>query len=479
LSISTLSTSGTKIKFQTDSGLESPLYTSAAHVTPWDINFSSSSLFDSILVLAEDESKKIQFNNIKLTISYRKPESVEIGDGEKNLPLNLVGPEGVLPTYNNLPLNKVLAPSVEWGNITGTVGLQKDLVLKIADLVAGKVNSADLSSVLRWDVYQNTVLPSLLQQEGTVVGEEIIPVGDSSHIIYEANNPIVSGIQTTITTLQDSGKFPFNYKLSIDFISSGDNAVYFETDNPAIPPSPAVKSGPFTFNWPGQTTATFDKIYLRSTSGENVEYMDDIKLTISHVTFGDSIKVEPGKKWEQDATEYDLSADKATVESPDISLGKNAKEYGEDGDVIKVFGEDIDSRYAGKKNFESLRQDLQTETEERLAEDNALRTRIESIEEANNKIGLNYDLIISSNEEFRTFIEDGTFTQSRRILFRHINEDYVYDTDLNESLDFSEIRYIKGEEPTEVLFTNMSAVHFENTIVEGARIKFRDFGETG
>lgn len=536
LSISTLSTSGTKIKFQTDSGLESPLYTSAAHVTPWDINFSSSSLFDSILVLAEDESKKIQFNNIKLTISYRKPESVEIGDGEKNLPLNLVGPEGVLPTYNNLPLNKVLAPSVEWGNITGTVGLQKDLVLKIADLVAGKVNSADLSSVLRWDVYQNTVLPSLLQQEGTVVGEEIIPVGDSSHIIYEANSPIVSDIQTTITTLQESGKSPFNYKLSIDFISSGDNAVYFETDNPAIPPSPAVKSGPFIFNWPGQTTATFDKIYLRSTSGENVEYMDDIKLTISHVTFGDTIKVESGKKWKQDATEYDLSADKATVESPDISLGKNAKEYGEDGDVIKVFGEDIDSRYAGKKNFESLRQDLQTEFDERLAEDNALRTRIESIEEdfqaevserlsndetiqakvdsieqslqteteerlaedeatqskldeleqeistvaeTANKIGLNYDLIISSNEEFRTFIEDGTFTQSRRILFRHINEDYVYDTDLNESLDFSEIRYIKGEEPTEVLFTNMSAVHFENTIVEGARIKFRDFGETG
>ena len=79
-----------------------------------------------------------------------------------------------------------------------------------------------------------------------------------------------------------------------------------------------------------------------------------------------------------------------------------------------------------------------------------------------------FDLVIENNERFVNLIVTKEFERAQRILFRTGNYNY----DGIEQIDFSNIRYIKGEEPVTVIMRNTVVTNthqntkFENIIVK-------------
>jgi hypothetical protein len=322
LQIGSFNTMGTSVYFQTAGDADNLAKTSSDFTTSsgpsiWDIGNKA---FEKILLLSNDVNKTFSLTNIKLFITYEPLESVEIGDPERKLTLNLVGPDidpvthAGEPMYNGVPLSSLIpdaSKTAEWGRLTGDINTQNDLNVKLAKLLNEKISHGPVDDVdengvaipeahLRFDVYRDGVIPALIQQPGNEFFEAEIVVPNITR--PKKNDVIIGGIQAKLLALKAESKIPYSATLEIEFVSclEDDNhnqiPVYFETDNPEIPVSPVVASSPFNWQWPGTTFEHYDKIYLRRTDkpgenplGEGVEFLTNVKLIIRCIKYGDAV----------------------------------------------------------------------------------------------------------------------------------------------------------------------------------------------
>lgn len=530
----------------------------------------------------------VTFNSCSLNITYRAKLGVDIGDPEKQLTLNLVGPEDAVPTYNGVPLTDLTPDSAEtakWGKITGDINLQSDLDKKIAKAVASKINHGDLESHLRFDVYRDGIIKSVIQQPDTEQSEVSIKIR-AENGAYRKGNVLIDNIKAQIKDLKDQGYVVYSSKFVVENISVYQNEdgqalpVYFRTDNNAIPDSPIVV-GSFEWDWPGDLFNEFNQIII---AGNDAEYVTSAYLEVKCIKYGDveiglydelnrkyyNITIKADELAERvnnyvlvAKNNFDIKSEKTGKISAAETLSIGGKDYeygaektdidGNDDNVVKIYGQEADERYAGRANFEAvearltenetlagdtkatveaeiskldvykgevatqfeetneaidaLRAELSTKVtdtdngiadfEERLAEESTARLQgdealaalidvnkgsIEGLqadlaevkdtyatkeELAATSFGdlESYDLTINSSEEFAQAIEDGTFVNAERILFK--KGDYVFTTSdrnlIDNPINFSKIKYIKGEYPTTVTIANDGQVPPINT----------------
>ena len=344
---------------------------------------------------SQDESARVMINSVKLYAKYKSRLGVQIGDSSKKLGLNLVGPENAIPTYNGIPLNEITtdaANTAEWGKIHGNIELQTDLARKIAEAVSSKINHGDLDSHLRFDVYRDGVIKSVIQQIDKSE-DYVVPFGETSGKFAEGA-PIIQGIQNEIRELANQGYIVYATSFEVENISVYQDEethkpipVWFETDNSTIRRSPMV-IGPFKYNWPGESAygtaqIPFDTIYLK---GGNAEYITNAKFVIKCIKYGDvtvSLYDDLAKKYYNikiEADELKEIAEKLILESNGdfeisskngngkistngiLSLGGTEYEYGaskvgvDDNpvDQVHIYGQEADERYAGKDNFDDF-----------------------------------------------------------------------------------------------------------------------------
>lgn len=74
------------------------------------------------------------------------------------------------------------------------------------------------------------------------------------------------------------------------------------------------------------------------------------------------------------------------------------------------------------------------------------------VDNANALVGESYDLVIASVDELEKYIGDGTFEASPRILFKAGTYDYK---GIQKAIDFTKIKYIKGEKNAEVFINKV------------------------
>lgn len=349
-----------------------------------------------------------------LVIEYKKMLAVDIGDPERKLAINLVGPEDALPSYNGTPLTDIVKDSAEsaiWGNISGDIAAQHDLDVKIANAVANKINVGDLTSHLRFDVYRDGLIRSVCQQlDGSEETEVEVKAADGA---YNKDTAIITGVKAKINELEEKGYVVYYTRLSIDNVSVYNNEdgtqrpVYFDTDNSLIEKSTNVV-GAFSWDWPSNSFEKFDSIYLR---GNNAEYITNAKVTIKAVKFGDitiglhndttnkdySITIAADTLSETAKAIAISSATNVSIEAAAnakiaanevLSLGGKAYAYDDEkaDNKVYIYGQEADERYANRAKFEeaaaaaaAAQATLDQETVDRKAADEALGNNVNDI----------------------------------------------------------------------------------------------------
>lgn len=576
-----------KFFLTSDTGFTSSTFAGPARFANIDIPLGAMPTSVTLNVISDsDNASPAVVFKAKLFVEYAKKLAVDIGDQDRLLGVNLIGPEGTVPSYNGTPITDLMkdsADSAKWGSITGNIDLQTDIDKKIAKAVAKKLSYGDTSSASRFDVYKTGLIKSICQQdEGSEETTVEIKAEDGA---YTKGRAIISGVAEKISELSERGFVAYKAVLTVQNVAvltttDGDKLpVYFTTDNPAIEQSGNVV-GAFTWDWPGDTFLKFDKIYL---NGNDAEYITNAKLTISAVKYGDitigmtnattskpySIKITANDLLETAAT-IELEASDIAVKAAQtmllsasgvLSVGGKAYSYDDakDDNAVNVYGEEIDQRYASRAKLEKAVEDaaaaaaaLIQETEDRKAADEALTDTFDSkitevkgdlqqqIDEANqnaretlkeasdlvqsvkdnatevqanvekeaeyrkaaddaikadlsdtndaldayktsndaavkalsDKIDFeskdnaeSFDLVINSSEELTEAVADGSFERAERILFKKGHYALTGSYDASKVLDFSSIKYVKGE-GAEVELSLGSPVHYEETKFE-------------
>jgi hypothetical protein len=293
----------------------SPDYTETSNPGHWLIGNKP---FDRLVLLSADPNKTFSLTHVRLYCLYKPLTRVNIGDRDQKLPINLIGPpinpvthEGE-PMYNGEPLSQIIPDSsrtAEWGRISGYIDRQTDLNLYLSNFLNQKISHGPVDDIddngnpipeahLRFDVYRDSVIPSLIQQPGNKFSQEEISYNNITKPTKD--KPIITGIRNELLALKAQSKIPYSATLSIEFVScyqdtdENDLPVYFETNNTEIVSSPTVSSQPFDWNWPGGTFQDFDEIYIRNydykdTKYNGAEYLTNVKLIIRCIQYGDAV----------------------------------------------------------------------------------------------------------------------------------------------------------------------------------------------
>lgn len=591
-------------QLEADNGWVSDTYSSVNQSVTVDI--PAEKLPKALHIKFSNTDSTMTVGSTDYSIEYRKKTALNIGDDNRVLPLNFVGPEGVVPMYNGKPLNEITnedTGSARWGKITGNVDLQQDLIQKVNELVRSKVENPELGEPYRYDIYGNGTLKSIIQN----IGEEKLDTIEISNGALKENKILIEGIKNKVKALRNAGYWVTNIKLVAENIACTNDAdgeiipVYFETDNIDYEPSPSVV-GAFEYNWPNKPD--FDKIYLR---GGKIEYITNAKLEIRYVAFSD-IKIglydEIARKYYNmivSAGNYDLTADEYKTTASNIilesgeeiellaKLTKLGSEYDYDDEKtdgkVEVYGEEIDTRYASREKFEAEAastverfENLNNEITERfdnvnsdLAELNArvneaeakadaaisdidaksaeidgkltdfqeqlneTNTRIDNLDETvktsvenllkadeenaegdasifgrvasleegaeetraeieeikadymkkdevldvvSDSTREKFDLILTDSGEFTEAVRSGAFEQAERILFHKGEFSLTDDTLLARPIDFTNIKYVKGELPCSIKCLSndqVAPINYINTKFENIDIKIGDF----
>lgn len=460
---------------------------------------------DSIFFVLDNDEAVVETNGVRVYVRYSKKSAVQIGDPAKALPLNMVGPENTVPTYNGKPLNELYG-GAQWKDIVGDINLNEALDKKLADALNKAVKVANENDQLRYDVFRDGLIRSICQQTGDLEEKTFEMKAPSGK--YLEGQALFEGIRDKFAEIEAQGYVIQSCKLDIEHASTYQNEkgeeipLYFKTDNGAIDQSVSF-SGTFNWNWPGKTFEPFDKIIL----GNGSEYITNPKFIIKTVKFGD---VEIGLLNELTKKYYNatLKAEKFAVEADEIELGS-------DDTPVKVHGQEADERYASRElfekecearaeadlknaeiaaqattalkgefeskvaeisdkvdefigNAEDYKAEVAEETEERKRADEALAAVIDTakaeIDELKKTTAKkedlkkyektfnveNFDLIIDSNEKLLETLKDGTFEDSKTILFKAGYYSLPGDEIADVRIDFSKIVYIKGERLTGV-----------------------------
>ena len=591
-------------QLEADNGWVSDTYSSVNQSVTVDI--PAEKLPKALHIKFSNTDSTMTVGSTDYSIEYRKKTALNIGDDNRVLPLNFVGPEGVVPMYNGKPLNEITnedTGSARWGKITGNVDLQQDLIQKVNELVRSKVENPELGEPYRYDIYGNGTLKSVIQN----IGEEKLDIIEISNGALKENKILIEGIKNKVKALRNAGYWVTNIKLVAENVACTNGTdgeiipVYFETDNIDYEPSPSVV-GAFEYNWPNKPD--FDKIYLR---GGKIEYITNAKLEIRYVAFSD-IKIglydEIARKYYNmivSAGNYDLTADEYKTTASNIilesadeiellaKLTKLGSEYDYDDEKtdgkVEVYGEEIDTRYASREKFEAEAastaerfENLNNEITERfdnvnsdLAELNARVNEAEAkadaavsdidaksaeidgkmadfqeqLDETNQKLDSldetvktsvenllkadeenaegdasifgrvtsleegaeetraeieeikadymkkdevldvvsdstreKFDLILTDSGEFTEAVRSGAFEQAERILFHKGEFSLTDDTLLARPIDFTNIKYVKGELPCSIKCLGsdqVDPINYVNTKFENIDIKIGDF----
>lgn len=580
-------------QLEADNGWVSETYSSVNQSVTIDI--PAEKLPKALHIKFSNTDSTMTVGSTDYSIEYRKKTALNIGDDNRVLPLNFVGPEGVVPMYNGKPLNEITnedTGSARWGKITGNVDLQQDLIQKVNELVRSKVENPELGEPYRYDIYGNGTLKSIIQN----IGEEKLDTIEISNGALKENKILIEGIKNKVKALRTAGYWVTNIKLVAENIACTNGAdgeiipVYFETDNIDYEPSPSVV-GAFEYNWPNKPD--FDKIYLR---GGKIEYITNAKLEIRYVAFSD-IKIglydEIARKYYNmivSAGNYDLTADEYKTTASNIilesadeiellaKLTKLGSEYDYDDEKtdgkVEVYGEEIDTRYASREKFEaevastserfdnvnndvaelsarvtaaedrvsSAISDIDaksaeidgklTDFQEQLNEtntkidnlDETVRTSVENLLKADEEnaegdasifgrvtsleegaeetraeieeIKADYmkkdevldvvsdstrekfDLILTDSGEFTEAVKSGAFEQAERILFHKGEFSFTDEALYARPIDFTNIKYVKGELPCSIKCLNdaqVAPINYVNTKFENIDIKIGDF----
>lgn len=580
-------------QLEADNGWVSDTYSSVNQSVTIDI--PAEKLPKALHIKFSNTDSTMTVGSTDYSIEYRKKTALNIGDDNRVLPLNFVGPEGVVPMYNGKPLNEITnedTGSARWGKITGNVDLQQDLIQKVNELVRSKVENPELGEPYRYDIYGNGTLKSIIQN----IGEEKLDTIEISNGTLKENKILIEGIKNKVKALRNAGYWVTNIKLVAENIACTNGAdgeiipVYFETDNIDYEPSPSVV-GAFEYNWPNKPD--FDKIYLR---GGKIEYITNAKLEIRYVAFSD-IKIglydEIARKYYNmivSAGNYDLTADEYKTTASNIilesadeiellaKLTKLGSEYDYDDEKtdgkVEVYGEEIDTRYASREKFEaevastserfdnvnndvaelsarvtaaedrvsSAISDIDaksaeidgklTDFQEQLNEtntkidnlDETVRTSVENLLKADEEnaegdatifgrvtsleegaeetraeieeIKADYmkkdevldvvsdstrekfDLILTDSGEFTEAVRSGAFEQAERILFHKGEFSFTDEALYARPIDFTNIKYVKGELPCSIKCLNdaqVAPINYVDTKFENIDIKIGDF----
>ena len=580
-------------QLEADNGWVSETYSSVNQSVTIDI--PAEKLPKALHIKFSNTDSTMTVGSTDYSIEYRKKTALNIGDDNRVLPLNFVGPEGVIPMYNGKPLNEITnedTGSARWGKITGNVDLQQDLIQKVNELVRSKVENPELGEPYRYDIYGNGTLKSIIQN----IGEEKLDTIEISNGALKENKILIEGIKNKVKTLRNAGYWVTNIRLVAENIACTNGAdgeiipVYFETDNIDYEPSPSVV-GAFEYNWPNKPD--FDKIYLR---GGKIEYITNAKLEIRYVAFSD-IKIglydEIARKYYNmivSAGNYDLTADEYKTTASNIilesadeiellaKLTKLGSEYDYDDEKtdgkVEVYGEEIDTRYASRGKFEaevastserfdnvnndvaelsarvtaaedrvsSAISDIDaksaeidgklTDFQEQLNEtntkidnlDETVRTSVENLLKADEEnaegdatifgrvtsleegaeetraeieeIKADYmkkdevldvvsdstrekfDLILTDSGEFTEAVRSGAFEQAERILFHKGEFSFTDEALYARPIDFTNIKYVKGELPCSIKCLNdaqVAPINYVDTKFENIDIKIGDF----
>lgn len=580
-------------QLEADNGWTSDTYSSINQSVTVDI--PAEKLPKALHIKFSNTDSTMTVGSTDYSIEYRKKTALNIGDDNRVLPLNFVGPEGVVPMYNGKPLNEITnedTGSARWGKITGNVDLQQDLIQKVNELVKSKVENPELDEPYRYDIYGNGTLKSIIQN----IGEEKVDIIEISNGMLRENKILVEGVKNKVKALRNAGYWVTNIKLVAENIACTNGAdgeiipVYFETDNIDYEPSPSVV-GAFEYNWPSKQN--FDKIYLR---GGKIEYITNAKLEIRYVAFSD-IKIglynEIARKYYNmivSAGNYDLTADEYKTTASNIilesadeiellaKLTKLGSEYDYDDEKtdgkVEVYGEEIDTRYASREKFEtevtstverfdSVNNDVAelsarvtsaedrvssaisdidaksaeidgklTDFQEQLNEtntridnlDETVKTSVENLLKADKEnaegdasifgrvtsleegaeetrteieeIKADYlkkdevldvisdstrekfDLILTDSGEFTEAVRSGVFEQAERILFHKGEFSFTDEALYARPIDFTNIKYVKGELPCSIKCVNevqVAPINYIDTKFENIDIEIGDF----
>lgn len=571
---------------EADNGWTSEIYSSVNQSVTVEI--PAEKLPEVLHIKLSNIDSTITVGSSEYNLEYRKKTALNLGDDNRVLPLNFVGPEGVVPMYNGKPLNEITnedTGSARWGKISGNLDLQQDLIQKVNELVKTKVENPEMDDPARYDIYGNGTLKSIIQN----IGEEKTDIIDISNGALKENKILIEGIKAKTKALRAAGYFVTNIKLVAENIACTNGAdgeiipIYFETDNIDYGQSPSVV-GPFEYNWPAKPN--FDKIYLR---GGKIEYITNAHLEINYVSFSD-IKIglydELLKKFYNmaiSAGKFDITAENVVINSEDeieliskVAILGTEYDYDEEKPTgrVEVYGEEIDKRFASRETFEeelaALKEHLDNvdsdiaelnarvtacedkvtaaisdldgksaeidgklaDFEEKLNETNnriddldssvkqavedllnadsenaegdaSIFSRVTALEEQTDTIeaGLEtviseyarkdeldnlvgdltrekFDLVLSDSGDFTEAVRSGAFEKAERILL-HKGEYTFTDEDLYAKvLDFTNIKYLKGEIPCKITCINEAQVSpkdFINTKFENIDIKIGDF----
>lgn len=389
-------------RIEADNGFTSNWMNSATTWKTFDIPINQ--IPETVYVKTSDPNATVSIGDVKFLCAYRKRLAANIGDSTKRLRLNLVGPSDSLPTYNGRPLNELTSDSsntARWGHIVGDIAAQTDISKKIADAISKKINYADIDSHLRWDVYRDGVIKSIIQQTDAL--EETVVEIKGTNGPRKDGSVLISDIQKRVRALKDAGWVVYSSKLVIDNVSVFQDAdhepipVYFTTDNEAIPQSQQV-IGPFVWDWPGSLFNDFNSIFVNG----GAEYITNARLVVKAVKYGDIeigllnetkneyynitlkadefanevndfiVRAKASIKLEADES-FDIAAKKdvnvVAGENIDVKAGKkidigDKADYGAEKDsVILIYGQEADDRYASRVNLESEVKTRQEEDE--------------------------------------------------------------------------------------------------------------------
>lgn len=570
-------------QLESNNGWVSDIYSSVNQSV--SIEIPADRLPEVLHIKLSNIESSITIGSSEYYVEYNKKVALNVGDENKILSLNFVGPEGEIPKYNGVPLNEITnedTGSARWGKITGNLDLQQDLIQKVNELVRSKVENPELDEPYRYDIYGNGTIKSIIQN----IGEEKVDIIEISNGMLKENKILYEGMKAKVKALRSAGYFVTNVKLVAENIACTNDSngeiipVYFETDNIDYDASPSVV-GPFMYNWPAKQN--FDKIYLR---GGKIEYITNAHLEVRYVSFAD-IKVgllnELTNKYyniDISAGDYKVEADNIALKSSEelellakiIILGNEDYDYDEEKTSVKVkvYGEEIDERYASRKQFETSTDtltNLGNEVEELNARVTASEDRIiaaisdidaksaevdgqladfqEQLKETNDKIDnldktvqesienllkadeenaegdasifgrvtaleenaeeirneiedvkaeyvkkddlLNtvadvsreiFDLVIGDSGEFTEALRSGTFEKSERILFHKGSYEITDAALFAKVIDFTNIKYVKGESPCKIVCTDedqSNPINYINTKFECIDIKIGDF----
>jgi hypothetical protein len=321
---------------------KSPEWKTSSGGQIWEIE---DKVFDEIVVRTDKPGQMITLRNLKAWVYYTPRTKLNIGDQDDDprLQLNLRG-SGIL-FYNDKPIfDEVsgLGTTAEWGLISGDINQQGDLKVLLAEFFKDKVSNADKTSNLRYDVYKDAIIPSLIQQptndtriETFNIGDigkdstgvsgigilrvDTIPVKlDGTNVVNVQGAHIITGISGMLKASRDAGFVPIKADLDIEYIASYYKDVFFATDNPNIPVSTKIGSSAFTYDWPGQLNEhySYDTIYIcgDDNDGNNhvAEYLDRVKLNVMSIQYND---------WVLQSTGYDtLSGHRGTINAVDLNI---------------------------------------------------------------------------------------------------------------------------------------------------------------